>query len=158
MGKRDHLKAMRSLVKKVLLILLISSVVGCGTINYRDRIVLPAQDIGIDEPHGKTRIIIFNETEPSWKTNATAGMNFEINGKYATAISASHYLQLFLEPGDYLIKLEHIDILTFTDNFQLNVGNDPLYVKITRQAFSNKLDIVKELPLGFSNNYKAAAP
>jgi len=150
---------MYSPVNIIIFILVIASVMGCGSINYRDRIDLPPQNIGIDVPHGTSRIIVFNATESSWVTGGPiATIQIEINGKYAASISGSHYLQLFLKPGDHSIKLEHSDPFAFTDNYTLSVGNAPLYVKIIRKSGNNKLEIVDELPLGFTDNYKRYIP
>jgi len=146
---------MRPLVEKGFFVLLMVSVVGCGTINYRDRIDLPAQNIDVALPHGKTRVIVFNATEPSWKTGAFAAIQVAINGKYAATVRESSYVQLFLDPGEYAIKLEFVDALTFTDHFNLNLGNEPLYIKITREHFASHLEVVAELPHDFTESYSA---
>lgn len=136
-------------------ILLMVSIAGCGTMDYRNRAVLPAQNIDADPPHGKSRVVVFNATEPSWKTGAFAAIAVEINGQYAATLRESSYVQLFLEPGEYAVKLEFSDTLTFTDRFDLKVGVDPLYVRITRESFASDLEIVRQLPLEFSDNYTA---
>jgi len=68
-------------------------------------------------------------------------------------ITHSRYLQLFLDPGIYVVRLQHVDIFAFTDEYTLTVNRNAVYVKIFRRPGSNKLEFADKLPVDFTEKF-----
>lgn len=136
-------------------ILLLGGCSSYGPVNIQ----LPAQSINTDTPAGLARVIFFNTSDQSFAGLPFAGnIQLAISGDWYPDIDKNSYLQLFLKPGEYDVKLQHTDSFAFTDSYDLVVGNDTVYVNIFRRMFSNELVVVDELPLDFEKKFKRLYP
>lgn len=129
--------------------------VGCASIKIYE-MPLPTQDISSQVPDGMTRIIFFNATSPSLLGHGQ--MAIEIDGKGGPVIERGEYFQMFLLSGKHTVKLEQIDLISFTDTYALDIGDDDTYVRIIRELAINRLSVVSELPGSFIIDYVPITP
>lgn len=117
---------------------------------------LPSQDISSQIPDGMTRVVFFNTTSPNFLGHGQ--MSIEIDGIGGSVIERSQYVQVFLNPGKHAVRLEHLDPISFTDTYALEIGLSDTYIRVYRELGFNRLLVQAEPPSTFVNDYTPVAP
>ena len=146
-----EMKRLRDLVLMGPLVLL----VGCSSIKIYE-MPLPTQDISSQAPDGMTRVVFFNATRPGLLGNGQ--ISIEIDGIGGPVIERGHYMQIFLTPGKHAVKLEHVDPISFTDTFDLDIDTTDTYVRVLRELAVNRHSVMSEPPESFTIEYLPIAP
>lgn len=124
---------------------------GCATV--QNEINLPNQALDIKPDSGKTKVIFYNDLnslflDGSWR------IGIKIDGKGLENLHINQYVQVFLEPGEYILGLSHVDVFIFKDEYPFTVNQDPMFVKVYNGLVSTKFEIQSAQPEGFSQKYR----
>jgi hypothetical protein len=116
------------------------------------RLALPPQDLSTPVPAGYVRVVFFNDTfEPL--NYATGTIRIQIDGKTAPSLYLNHYAQLFLKPGQHEVMLEHWDLFTFTDRYQVEIQPPEAYFRVWTTPLGNKYEHLESLPPDFRTRF-----
>ena len=63
------------------------------------------------------------------------------------------YSVIYLAPGQYDMQLSFVDMSTSTDDYQLEVGKDTLFIEVYNTLTASKYKIHKEKPANFHSEY-----
>lgn len=129
---------------------------GCASV--KNNYVLPEQNLAAPVPDSKTRVIFYNGNglnplflDGSWR------VGIKVDGVGVENLHVGKYVQLFLSPGNYKVELSHIDLIAFRDNYDIQVGSKPLYIKVYNTPISTKYEVQEAEPEDFPKKYKSAA-
>ena len=116
------------------------------------RLPLPPQDLAINVPDGYARVVFFNDsTEALYPSSGN--IRIQLDGKTAPSLYLNHYSQLFLSPGRYELLLEHWDVFTFTDEYEIEIREPDTFIRIWCSPISTKHEIVESLPADFDQRF-----
>jgi hypothetical protein len=109
LGFRSEKGSMRILLKLILAICLSVSLIACKTVDG-PRHPIPSQDIAGAVPDGLSRVVLFN-TSNRLLYFESGPIRIQLDGQQLPSIWLDHYVQAFVEPGTYELKLEHYDMV-----------------------------------------------
>jgi hypothetical protein len=116
------------------------------------RLPLPPQAVSTPVPTGYIRVVIFNDTFEALNW-ATGTMRIQFDGHSAPSLYLNHYAQLFLKPGSYELMLEHWDVVTFTDRFQVEISRPECFIRVWTTPLGNRYEFVDSLPANFESRF-----
>ena len=134
--------------------LIASLISACGIGAIRPSLPLPAQHIEAESRPGTSRVILFNESDATlYGLDGSGKVNAFLGGENLATIKIGQYVQVDLEPNDYILTLKHLDIVTFTSTHVLKVRDAPLFVKFSCTPTSHSVRPLRALPKGFLYRY-----
>jgi hypothetical protein len=127
------------------------SITGCTPTLTGARIEAPSQSLEFARPAGKTRIVFFNDTNLLlWPASNKIVM--ALNDEVSPPLFSGEYLQVFVDAGGYVFRLRHWDVFTFTDEHQLTISGEQMYIKVFNKFTSTEFEIV-EPPADFLDDF-----
>lgn len=129
--------------------------VGCASVV--NEYPLPTQQLSAQSDDDKTKVIFFNGNgfnplylDGSWR------VGIKIDGVGVENLHIDKYVQIFLKPGSYRLELSHIDLFTFRDEYDFDVGSETMYVKVYNTPLATKYQVQNRAPAGFASRYQPA--
>ena len=129
--------------------------VGCASVV--NEYPLPAQELSAHPHEDKTKVIFYNGNgfnplylDGSWR------VGIKVDGVGVENLHIDKYVQIFLKPGSYRLELSHIDLFTFRDEYDFDVGSETMYVKVYNTPLSTKYQVQDKVPAGFASKYQPA--
>ena len=137
------------------LLAIISLLYGCATVVNEYN--LPDQNLDTSPDVGKTRVVFYNALNPlfldgSWR------IGIKIDDVGVENLHINKYVQLFLSPGQYKLSLSHVDVVKFSNDYQLQVGRETMFIKVYNGIVSTKYQIQDAEPENFKSKYKPVVP
>ena len=137
--------------------LLVFATLSCaGIATIRPEIPLPPQSIDTPVPAGLARVVFFNGPQGGTTIDGADKVNIIIDGRGLASLRKWQFVQVFLAPGTYEVKLEHLDIGTFGSGHLLDVEAGDNWVKAYSTLTSNRLERIDQQPDRFIEKYRLA--
>jgi len=127
-------------------------VVGCRTPDG-PHFPLPAQDVSTSIPDGFVRLVFFNTSNHAlyWESGH---IRIQLDGNQIPTIWLDEYVQVYVEPGEYQLLLEHLDVFMFKDRYTLVLEDPEVFLEVYNGVTSTKYRRVEELPPDFHSRFK----
>lgn len=126
--------------------------VGCAT---RDgpRIPIPEQSITSEVPEGRIRVVFFNNSN-RFLYFESGPIRIQLNGQQVPSIWLDHFVQVFIEPGEYDLLLEHFDIITWKSRYKVKLEGPENFVELYNRPTSTRYRLVEALPQDFATRFR----
>ncbi|MBK7948444.1 MAG: PEGA domain-containing protein [Deltaproteobacteria bacterium] len=121
------------------------------------RVALEAGTDDDGENPSLTRIAFFNVT-PVHAVGGRALIAVELDDLLAGTIERNRSLELDVEPGAYRLRLRHRDLFLYEDEYELVVGDEPMYIEVFSRMLSTRFQQVDRPPDGFAGSESPGAP
>jgi len=119
------------------------------------RMVLPSQDLSVQAPEGVVRFVLFNTSSHVWFIDRAA-IRIRLDGRTIPTLLLDEYTQLFVEPGNHQLLLEHFDLVQFTSTYTVNLSGRDAFFSVYTAPLSTKYRQVDSLPGGFARRFAPA--
>ncbi len=124
---------------------------GCRTPDG-PRFPLPAQDISSSVPDGMVRVVFFN-TSNHVLYFESGHIRIQLDGNQIPTIWLDRYVQVYAEPGEHQLLLEHLDVLMFTNQYTVSFEGPEVFLEVFNGITSTKYKQVDELPPDFKSRF-----
>ena len=144
----------RSLPLSLLGIFTLLSVASCKTAEG-PRIPLPPQQISSEVPRDRVRVVFFNTSsralyfESGW-------IRIRLDGRTVPTLWIDEYTQIFAEPGEHELLLEHYDLFQFTDRYTVHFSGKEIFLEVWCRPISTQFRQIELLPPEFSQRFSVA--
>jgi hypothetical protein len=127
-------------------------VVGCRTPDG-PRFPLPAQDVSASIPDEFVRLVFFNTSNHAlyWESGH---IRIQLDGNQIPTIWLDEYIQVYAEPGEHQLLLEHLDVFMFKDRYALVLEGPEVFLEVYNGVTSTNYERVDELPPEFHSRFK----
>ena len=127
-------------------------ILGCRTPDG-PRFPLLAQDVSTSIPDGFVRLVFFNTSNHAlyWESGH---IRIQLDGNQIPTIWLDEYIQIYAEPGEYQLLLEHLDVFMFTDRYTLVLEGPEVFLEVYNGVTSTKYKRVDELPPDFHSRFR----
>jgi hypothetical protein len=115
---------------------------------------IPQQTLSEASPQGSSKVIFFN-TSNHFLYFESGMIRIKLNGDQLPTLNLDRYIQVFVEPGTYVLKLEHFDLFMWKGTHSLTVDSLEVFVEVYNSLFSTKFRRVDALPENFRERFKA---
>ena len=141
------------MAKRVLLGLLAAVILLACRTPDGPRLPLPAQDVSASIPDGLARVVFFNTSNHAlyWESGH---IRIQLNGNQVPTVWLDEYVQVYVEPGEYQLLLEHLDVFMFTDMYTLKVDDPEVFLEVYNGITSTNYKRVGDLPSDFHSRFK----
>ena len=120
------------------------------------RVFLPDQTLSQPTPPGLARVIFFNRSNKALYPTS-GSVRIQLDGVTVPTVHHNRYTQVFLEPREYDLLLEHFDLFAyFKGRHRIVVEAPNSYFAVYSTMVSTKFEQVKELPEGFLLHWSPA--
>ncbi len=102
---------------------------------------------------GKGKVLIYNGAGYLNKIDNTASVNIWINNKALGQLKVNQYAVLYLLPGRYEFKIQHVDVTKFENIQTVDIDFDTKIIRVKPTITSNKVTIEDDVPSNF-HKYK----
>ena len=137
-----------------ILLLACAFALGCQTPDG-PRLGLPDQRLDVPAPSGLARVVFFNTSNKALYP-ASGFVRIQLNGSTIPTVNHDRYTQIFLEPGEYDLLLQHVDLVTFTSKYRITVDGPDLFIAAYSQLVSTGFKVHKQLPARFEQHWRPA--
>jgi len=131
----------------------IGILLGCTTPDG-PRFPLPAQDVSASIPDGMVRVVFFNTSNHALYFES-GHIRIQLDGNQVPTIWLDEYVQVYAEPGEHQLLLEHVDVFTFTDRYTVLLEDREVYLEVFNNVTSTKYKQVDDLPSDFHSRFKS---
>lgn len=144
----------RFLPLSLLGVFLLVSVASCKTAEG-PRIPLPPQHVSSEVPRDRVRVVFFNTSsralyfESGW-------IRIRLDGRTVPTLWIDEYTQIFAEPGEHKLLLEHFDLFRFTDRYAVHFSGQEIFLEVWCRPISTTFRQVESLPPEFSQRFSVA--
>jgi hypothetical protein len=113
---------------------------------------LALEDINL-ENLGRGKILFYNGDYycPTVECGWTTKINVHFDGISLGTINYNEYFIVELDDGDYDVELKHWDTVNMKSEHKISINGTTKIIKLSTTAFSNKIEIRNQLPIGFDN-------
>ena len=125
---------------------------GCRTPDG-PRFPLPAQDVSAPIPDGMVRVVFFNTSNHALYFES-GHIRIQLDGNQIPTIWLDRYVQVYAEPGEHQLLLEHLDVFMFTDQYTVSFEGPEVFLEVFNNITSTKYKQVDELPPDFDSRFK----
>jgi len=130
----------------------IAFLLGCTTPDG-PRFPLPAQDVSRPVPDEMVRVVFFNTSNHALYFES-GHIRIQLDGNQIPTIWLDEYVQVYAEPGEHQLLLEHVDVFTFTDRYTVLLKDREVFLEVFNNVTSTKYRQVDELPPDFHSRFK----
>lgn len=117
------------------------------------RYPIPIQDLAEVAPEGLSRIVLFN-TSNRLLYFESGPIRIQLNGEQLPSIWLDHYIQAFVEPGEYELRLEHFDMFFWKGAYSIDIAAPEVYLEVFNSPTSTKYRRVERLPDDFHSRFE----
>ncbi len=116
---------------------------------------MPSQYVSTAIPAGFVRVVFFNTSnralffESGW-------IRIRLDGRTVPTLWLDEYTQIFIEPGEHRLLLEHFDLFQFTDTYMVTFSGTEMFLEVWCTPISTKFRQVEALPPEFSQHFSPA--
>ena len=115
---------------------------------------LPRQTLSTPVPDGQTRVIFFNDSNfLMYGLDGTGTINFFLDEEPVATVPIGGWVQVFAEPREYSLKLQHHDMGLIEDTFDLSIVGEETYVRLYCGITSTKFELLESLPENFNDKF-----
>src|SRR4029453_6496921 len=136
----------------VSLVATVALIASCKTPNG-PRLPIPAQDLAAQAPEGLTRVVFINTSNRALYFDS-GPIRIQLDGHQLPSIWLDHYVQAFVEPGEYELLLEHYDLIHWKGRHTINVEGREMFISVYNLPVSTEYEILDALPDEFFTRFK----
>jgi len=116
------------------------------------RYPIPSQNLAEAIPEGSSKVTFFNTSNHFlyWESGM---IRIKIDGDQLPTLNLDRYIQTFVEPGTYEIRLEHFDLFMWKGTHELMVDAPEVYVEVFNSLISTEMRRVDSLPDDFGERF-----
>lgn len=142
---------MRATVRLLLIFGLSLGLVSCRSPDG-PRHPLPNQSFLATPPDGLSRVVLFNTSNRALYFES-GPIRIQLNGRQLPSIWLDHYVQAFVEPGEYELKLEHYDVFFWKGTHLIQVDAPEVFLEVYNLPTTTKYRRVDQLPDDFHSRF-----
>ncbi len=106
------------------------------------------------ETTGYSKMIFYNTSNPLLFPFNDGNINIKIDGEHLAKIAKKDFLEIYVKKGTHKLYLDHWDVFTFKNEYELNFMNDSSYIEVFAQPISTQFQVNKKLPEKFFEEFK----
>jgi hypothetical protein len=130
----------------------------CAISTLQPAVPLPEQSLDTSPGPGTTRVVLFNDSDRVlYGLDGSGKINASLDGKGLASVKIGQYLRLDLAPDEYILTLEHRDIVVFKSTHVPRVDQEPVFVKFGCTPTSHSVRVLQNRPADFENYEPAIA-
>jgi len=114
---------------------------------------LPAQDVTAPIPGDLVRVVFFNTSNHALYFES-GHIRIQLDGQQIPTVWLDRYVQVYAEPGEHELLLEHLDILMWKSRYTIQFEGPEVFLKVYNHPTSTKYKEVDELPANFHSRFK----
>lgn len=142
-------------MKRSFLFLVILLLVSCRTPDG-PRIPLTDQSLSAEIPPSHARVVFFN-TSNKIVYPTSGSVRIQLDGQTVPTVHFDRYVQIFVEPGEYDLLLEHFDAFGyFTSRHRITISAPESFFAVYSQPVSTAYEQVPALPENFETDWSPA--
>jgi hypothetical protein len=117
------------------------------------RYPIPAQNLSAQVPNGLTRVVFIN-TSNRFLYFESGPVRIQLDGNQLPSIWLDHYVQAFVEPGEYDLLLEHYDVIHWKGRHRIQIEGTEMFISVYNLPISTEYEILDSLPEDFFTRFK----
>lgn len=117
------------------------------------RFPLSAQDVSAPIPRGLVRVVFYNASNRVLYVDS-GPIRIQLDGEQVPSIWLDRYIQVYAQPGEHELLLEHYDLFTWKRRYTIDLKGPEVFLKVYNTPISTKYKQVYELPSNFHARYK----
>ena len=117
------------------------------------RFPLPEQDVSAPIPDGLVRVVFFNTSNHALYFES-GPIRIQLDGNQVPSIWLDHYVQVYAQPGEHQLLLEHYDMFMWKSRYTLQFEGAEVFLEVYNNPTSTKYKQVEELPADFHSRFK----
>jgi hypothetical protein len=126
-------------------------VLGCRTPDG-PHFPLPAQDVAAPIPDDYVRVVFFNTSNHALYFES-GHIRIQLDGYQIPTIWLDRYVQVYAEPGEHELLLEHYDVLMWKSRYTVEFVGPEVFLEVYNNPTSTKYKEVDELPADFHSRF-----
>jgi hypothetical protein len=120
------------------------------------RFPIPGQQLDEPVPPGLVRVVFFN-TSNKIVYPTSGSVRIQLNGQTVPTVHFDNYTQVFVEPGEYDLLLEHFDTVAyFKKRYHVEISPPEAFFAVYSKPISTGYDQVPVLPADFRARWSPA--
>jgi hypothetical protein len=99
------------------------------------------------------RVVFFNTSNHALYFES-GHIRIQLDGNQIPTIWLDRYVQVYAEPGEHQLLLEHFDVFMFTNQYTVSFEGPEVFLEVFNNITSTKYKQVDELPSDFHSRFK----